>query len=196
MIRGSSVRPGSVGLAGPGAGRPRRRGQQVSDAALKDRVAQLVERLDRPRSRPGRRPRRPWSTSGPRVLPLLPAAVDKPRRPTSPSGSSGSARRSARRTSRPTSGASKVTIKGKGIRLTEAIKKLQAQTGNVDHRPPRGNGAEATNPALDLDIVDKPFFEALDIVAEKAGVTLTFFTGDGTIGLMAGGMAAQPGSRR
>jgi hypothetical protein len=47
-------------------------------------------------------------------------------------------------------------------------------------------GAEVTNPALDLDIVDKPFFEALDVIAEKAEVTPNFYTGDGTIGLMAG----------
>ena len=87
-------------------------------------------------------------------------------------------------------GASKVTLKGKGIRLTEAIKALQTQSGNaiVDIR--EANGEEATNPAIDLDIADKPFFEALDLVAEKAGVGFTPYTGDGTIGLIAGAMAA------
>ena len=41
-----------------------------------------------------------------------------------------------------------------------------------------------TNPALDLDIVDKPFFEALDRGrASRPRSTSNFFTGDGTIGI-------------
>jgi hypothetical protein len=88
-------------------------------------------------------------------------------------------------------GASKVTIRGQGIRLSEAIQRLQAQSGNAINDLREQSGAEVTNPALDLEIVDRPFFEALDVVAGKAGVTPYFFTGDGTIGLMAGAMAAQ-----
>jgi hypothetical protein len=53
-------------------------------------------------------------------------------------------------------------------------------------------GAEVTNPALDLEIVDRPFFEALDVIAKKAEVTPYFSTGDGTIGLMAGAPPAAP----
>ncbi len=79
------------------------------------------------------------------------------------------------------------------MRLTEAIKALQAQSGNVITDLREANGDEATNPALDLDIEDKPFFEAFDIIAEKAGVTFTPYTGDGTLGIMAGGM--DPGHR-
>jgi hypothetical protein len=53
-------------------------------------------------------------------------------------------------------------------------------------------GAEVTNPALDLEIVDASFFEALDLIARKAEVTPYYFTGDGTIGLMAGKPAESP----
>jgi hypothetical protein len=47
-------------------------------------------------------------------------------------------------------------------------------------------GAEVTNPAIDVDIRDKPFLEALDEIARLADVTTSFTTGDGSIGLMAG----------
>jgi len=49
-----------------------------------------------------------------------------------------------------------------------------------------------TNPALDLDLRDKPFFEALDQVARQAEVSTSFFTGDGSIGITAGGSADRP----
>src|SRR5262249_11876158 len=90
-------------------------------------------------------------------------------------------------------GASKVTLKAKGMRLSEVIQKLQAMTGNPISDLREAEGAEATNPSLDLDIADKPFLEALDIVCKQAEVTPSFFTGDGTIGLMPG---APPGKGR
>ena len=72
-----------------------------------------------------------------------------------------------------------MTIQGKGIRLTEAIQKLQAQSGNAITDLREQMGAEATNPALDLEIVDRPFFEALDAICQQAEVTPNFSTGDG-----------------
>src|SRR5204863_5220042 len=90
-------------------------------------------------------------------------------------------------------GASKITIQEKGIRLTEVIKKLQNQSGNMVADLREQEGAEVTNPALDLDIAGKPFFEALDEICKKAEVTPNFFTGDGSIGLMAG---KPPSTRR
>jgi hypothetical protein len=79
------------------------------------------------------------------------------------------------------------------MRLTEALKALQTQSGNVFTDLREANGAEATNPAVDLDIEDKCFFEALDIIAEKAGVAYTPYTNDGTIGITSSTMEAQPG---
>jgi hypothetical protein len=88
-------------------------------------------------------------------------------------------------------GASKVTLQAKGIRLSEAIQKLQAGTGNAITDLREAEGGEASNPSLDLDIVDKPFLAALDIVCKQAEITPNFFTGDGTIGLMPGAPPAR-----
>jgi hypothetical protein len=46
-----------------------------------------------------------------------------------------------------------------------------------------------TNPALDLDVRDKTFFEALDLIARLAEVSVTFSTGDGSVGIMGGASA-------
>lgn len=158
---------------------------QASDAALKDRVLQLVERLDAPKIEARKAAEDALVKLGPKVLPLLPEP-----------GKAGSGERNQRldrvraalRESQDQTnlGATKITLRGNGIRLTEVIQKLQAQSGNVITDLREQEGAEATNPALDLDIADKPFFEALDEVAQKAEITPNFFTGDGSIGLMGG----------
>jgi hypothetical protein len=82
--------------------------------------------------------------------------------------------------------ASTVTIQGQRIRLTEALKALQSQTGNRITDLREANGADATNPALDLDLKDVKFFEALDIIAKKAEISVNFTTADGSIGIMPG----------
>ena len=92
--------------------------------------------------------------------------------------------------------ASRVTIQGQGIRLTEALKLVQSQTGNRMTDLREANGADVTNPAMDLDIKDTPFFEALDQIAKKAEISLDFATGDGTIGIMAARRPACPTDRR
>jgi hypothetical protein len=160
---------------------------QGSDAALRDRVSQLVERLDAPKLEAQQAAEEALVKLGPRILAFLPEATK------------GTSAARAQRLERIRAalleaqesanlGAAKVTIQGQGIRLTEALQKLQAQTGNAITDLREQSGAAVTNPALDLDIKDRTFFEALDLVARKAGVTPYFFTGDGTIGLMAGGM--------
>jgi len=83
-------------------------------------------------------------------------------------------------------GATTVTITGKGIRLTEALKQLQSQSGNMITDLREGTGAEVTNPSLDLDIEKMPFLKALDTIAKLADVTPNYYTGDGSIGLLAG----------
>lgn len=161
---------------------------QVSDAALKDRAAQLVERLSAPKVEARAAAEKSLIDLGPRVLPFLPDAADASKPDLTQRLER--VREALRQKEEVTNlGASKVTLKGQGIRLTEAIKAIQDQTGNPITDLREQYGAEATNPALDLDIEDKPFFEALDLVAGKAGVTITPFTGDGSIGLMAGGYA-------
>jgi hypothetical protein len=162
---------------------------QASDAALRDRVAQLIERLDSEKPETRDAAEKALIGLGARALPVLPEAskvtgkeqkerLVKIRAALQEAAEQGNL------------GASKVTIQGKGIRLTEAIRQLQGQSGNSITDLREQLGSEVTNPSLDLDIVDKPFFEALDIVAQKAEVVPNFFTGDGSIGLMAGTMMA------
>jgi hypothetical protein len=158
---------------------------QTADAALRDRVNQLVERLDAPKMEARQAAEDALLKLGPRILPLLPEGP----------GAGGAERRQrldrireqVREATESTNlDASKVTLQAKGIRLSEAIQKLQAATGNAITDLREAEGGDASNPTLDLDIVAKPYLEALDIVCKKAGITPNFFTGDGTIGLMPG----------
>ena len=156
---------------------------QGTDSALKDRVTQLVDRLGSPKAEAQAAAEKALTDLGERALPFLPtggpqaAKLDKIRQ---------AVREKAEASIN--LGASLVTLQAKGIRLTEAVKALQVQTGNVINDLREANGEEATNPAFDVEIAARPFLEALDLIAEKAGVKITPYTGDGTIGLMAGGM--------
>jgi hypothetical protein len=161
--------------------------QQVSESALKDRVAQLVERLESPKVETRAAAEKSLIELGSKVVAFLPSKVD-------PKKTDLVERLDRVRSTIQTKddqanlGASKVTIKGKAMRLSEAIKALQSQSGNDITDLREANGAEVTNPALDLEIENKDFFEAFDIIAEMAGVTYTPYTNDGTLGIMAGGM--------
>jgi hypothetical protein len=163
---------------------------QGSDAALKDRVAQLVERLDAPKAEAQDAAEKALIGLGPRVLPLLPDVTK-----TTPAARKERLERivQALREAEETANldASKVTIKGKGIRLSEAIRQLQAQTGNAITDLREQLGSDVTNPAFDLEIENMPFFQALDQITQKAELELNFFTGDGSIGLMAAATMAE-----
>ena len=89
-------------------------------------------------------------------------------------------------------GASRVTIQAKGIRLSEALGSIQKQTGNGITDLREQLGVEVTNPAFDLDLHDVPFHEALDRVARLAEVSVNAFTGDGTIGITAAAPSKDP----
>lgn len=162
-------------------------GAQTSDAALRDRVLQLVDRLGAPKIEARKAAEEALIKLGPRILPLLPEAGKAKKDERSEGLERVRAALFEAQNQDPANlGASKVTIKGTGIRLTEVIKALQAQSGNALTDLREQEGAEVTNPALDLEITDKPFLEALDIIARKAELTPNFYTGDGSIGLMAG----------
>ncbi len=167
------------------------RGQSEStDAALHDRVLQLVDRLDAPKPEAREAAMASLIKLGPKILPMLPDPA------TLPTGNRKdrieklrAALRKAEDDINPK--ASRVTLEGKGIRLTEALQQLQKQTGNVITDVREQLGAEVTNPALDLEIRDKPFFEALDQIAKQAEVMTEFYTGDGSVGITAGGTPAK-----
>ncbi|MGC8644068.1 MAG: hypothetical protein ACP5XB_29765 [Isosphaeraceae bacterium] len=164
---------------------------QTADAALRDRVLQLVERLDDPKA--GRRDdaQARLIKLGSKILPLMPdpkSVASKERKERLEKI------RAALRKEEPVTntGAAKVTIQAKGIRLSEAIQQIQKQTGNRISDLREQLGAEVTNPAFDLDIRDMPFYEALDKVAGLAGVSTTAFSGDGSVGITAGMPPKEP----
>jgi hypothetical protein len=162
-----------------------------TDAALRDRVLQLVERLDAPKLEARDAAMASLTKLGPKILPILPDPS------TLPAGNRKDGIEKLRTTLRKAEedinpNASRVTLQGKGIRLTEALQQLQKQTGNPITDLREQLGAEVTNPALDLEIRDTPFLEALDQVARQAEVGIDFRTGDGSVGIMGGGSKAKP----
>jgi hypothetical protein len=171
-------------LVGPGLVR----GQ---DAALRDRVAQLVGRLKADKAADRDAAEQALVALGAKALPALPdpaSIADAEQK-----GRLERVREAlAQADEAQAFTASKVTIKGQGMRLTEALKQLQQQSGNVVTDQREQMGEEVTNPAMDLEIVDQPFFAALDAICEKAGVQPTFYTGDGSVGILAGA-PAMPG---
>jgi hypothetical protein len=195
MRRGSAF-PVSIGLMVCGcllwpAAFPARGQSEPTDAALRDRVLQLVDRLEAPKPEAREAALASLLKLGPKALPMLPDPA------TLPAGNRKdqieklrASLRNAEEEINPN--ASRVTLTGKGVRLSEAIQQLQKQTGNVITDLREQLGAEVTNPALDLEVHDKPFLEALDLVAKQAEVGIDFHTGDGSVGIMAGGAAAKP----
>ena len=156
-----------------------------ADAALRDRTSQLVERLDDPNEEAALVAQAKLIKIGARILPLLPdpSGVASPERKKRLE----KIREAIEQASEPViTEASRVTIQGVGIRLSEAIAQLRKQTGNAIMDMREQLGAEVTDPALDLDIRDQPFFEALDRVAAAAEISITATTGEGSIGIVPG----------
>ncbi len=158
--------------------------QEGPSEALRDRVGKLVETLQTGKTEARETAEKALIELGGRALSLLPTEPAK--------GADDDARtrlervRSTLETQEEERSlkASRVTIEGEGIRLTDALRQLQLQSGNRVSDLREVYGAEATNPGLDLEIKDQPFFQALDEISRQAGVKTTAFTGDGSIGLM------------
>lgn len=155
-----------------------------ADAALRDRVLQLVERLGDPKPEARDDAQNRLIKLGPKILPLLPepTETDKDRK---------DRLEKIRATIKEAAeeintGASKVTIQAKGIRLSDALQQAQRQTGNPITDLREQLGAEVTNPAFDLDLKEVGFLEAIDAIARLADVTINAFSGDGSIGITAG----------
>ncbi len=159
----------------------------AQDAALRDRVAQLVEKLGSEKAEDRDAAEKALAGLGSRALALVPVEVPKSadadtkaRLTRVRAGLEEAQEKAALTTSR-------VTIVGQGMRLSDALLELQKQSGNTLTDVREQYGAEASNPALDFDIKDKPFFEALYEIARQAGLGFDFAVGDGSIGLMPAG---------
>jgi hypothetical protein len=161
------------------------------DAALRDRVLQLLQRLSDPKPQERDEAQARLIKLGPKILPLLPEApaeADKDR------AERLDRIRAALRDSQQDEnhGPSFVTLQGNGIRLSEALQQAQRQTGNAVSDLREQLGAEATNPAFDIDLKRVPFLEAMDRIARAAEVSINAFSGDGSIGITAGAPPKAP----
>lgn len=156
---------------------------QGADAALRDRVDQLVERLASEDAARRDEAAQALIELGPRALPLLPESesLEDPEQ----AGRLDEVRAALAEAGQAVNlGPSLVTLQGEGIRLSDALRMLQQQSGNRITDMREFYGQETTNPAMDLDIEGQSFFEALDVVSRAAGLVPNMYTGDGTIGLM------------
>lgn len=169
------------------------RALQAQDA-LNDRVAQLLEKLESDDAEESKSAESALKKLGPRILPLIPMPDDKSKNPQKAERIRSLIQALGEQQSQNLS-ATIVTIQGKGIRLSDAVKALQQQSGNVLVDLREQTGQEVLNPAIDLDIEKKPFFEALDTVARLANLELSFYTAENAIGLINAPMPpATPGS--
>jgi hypothetical protein len=164
--------------------------------ALKDRVEQLLEKLASDDEASSQAAQDALLKLGPRVLPLLPEP-DKNGKLTKRLSA---LRESLERSGTMSTDASKVTISGESLRLSDVMRSLQRQSGNtlIDLR--EQSGQTASNPSIALDIKDKPFFVALDEIALKTGLSLNFYNAEGAIayleGMEATGANADAGKAR
>jgi hypothetical protein len=166
------------------------RAQGEADAAVRDRVLQLVERLGDPKPEARDEAQARLIKLGGKILPLLPESTgtDKDR-----NDRLDRVRAALKESAdEANTGASKVTIQAKGIRLSEALQQAQRQTGNALTDLREQLGAEVTNPAFDLDLQKVSFLEAVDKIARLAEVQLNAFSGDGSIGITAGAPPKAP----
>jgi len=159
---------------------------QGTDSALKDRVDQLVEKLGGSDEKARDAAEKSLVGLGAKILPVLPDGA-KVKDEAVKARLAKIREALAEDQEKASLVASTVTIQGQGIRLTEALKALQIQTGNRITDLREATGADVTNPSMDLNLKGVKFFEALDIIATKAEVVLDFATNDGTIGIMPGG---------
>ena len=146
--------------------------------ALKDRVVQLLEQLDSPDQKTADAASAAILKLGGRVLPLLPEEASKyPERLKA-------LKDAIQAASKQSTGATLITIKGDSVRLSDVLKAVGQQSGNnvVDLR--EQNGQEVTNPTISLNLEKVPFFQALDEIAHKAGLSLNFYTAENAIGLL------------
>ena len=129
---------------------------QGSDTALRDRVARLVDKLDADKKEARDVAEKTLIELGAKALAFIPdAKKDDSKDRVERLERIRKAMRDA--ADKLNLDSSKITIKVEGIRLSEAIKTIQKQSGNIvtDLRD------EPANPTFDLDFKDKPFLECL-----------------------------------
>ncbi len=156
----------------------------TADVDLQLEVRRLVRQLNAPQLAQRETAEQDLLKLGPPVLDLLPRISD--RTPAEVKQRLGRVRQKlqqavAESAVRP----SRITLHGEAVPLSEAIAALEKQSGNkiVDFR--RQFGQPTTDPPLQLDFDDVPFWEALDGILDRAELSVYGFGEQGAISLVA-----------
>jgi hypothetical protein len=158
---------------------------------LRQRVADLVKRLGAPKAAGRDEAQAELIKLGADALPLLPdeseeLSAEQRRRLTEVrTALAGPAAKAA-------IAGSTLNLAAKGITLSDAVAEIQKQTGNqlVDLREEFGQ--DVTNPELTVDWKNKGFWEAMDELSAKTGVSYYLHTGERQLGLVAQPLPTTP----
>jgi len=144
--------------------------EKPSPAALAAKVKGLIQQLDSNQQARREAAEKDLVALGPDVLPLLPAV--NARTPAEVRNRILRVRAALMQLAiEATTKPAQVNLSGE-MKLSEALAKISQQTGNqfVDYR--ERFGQEPTDPTVKVEVVDKPFWEALDTVLDAAGMTI------------------------
>ncbi len=159
---------------------------------LKQNVADLVKRLDAPKAAARQEAQAELIKLGAAALSLLPpddadelSAEQRRRLAEVRTALLGSSAKAA-------IAGSTLTLAAKAITLSDAVAEIQKQTGNqlVDLREEFGQ--DVTNPEFTVDWKNKRFWEAMDELSAKTGVSYYLHTGERQLGLVAQPLPATP----
>lgn len=152
--------------------------EKLSGVALQAKVKGLIQQLDSNQQARREAAEKELVALGPDVLPLLPTV--NARTPAEVRNRILRVRGALMQlaieaSTRP----AQVNLSGE-MKLSEALAKISEQTGNrfIDYR--QRFGQERTDPTVKIEIVNKPFWEALDTLLDAAGMTIYNYDEDAT----------------
>lgn len=159
---------------------------EAADDDLKLEVRRLVRQLNAPQLAQREAAEEKLLTLGPAILELLPPLTD--RTPAEVKQRVGRVRQKLQRLAaesavRP----SRITLRGEAISLSKVLAALEEQSANkiVDFR--REFGQQVTDPKLQVDFHDTPFWEAVDRVLDQAELGVYPFGRERAINVVARG---------
>jgi len=159
---------------------------QVDAAAQDDlrlEVRRLVRQLDSPQLLQREEAEQKLLALGPKILDLLPPITER-----TPAEVKQRLRRIRQKlqqaAAEAVARASLVTLQGKDLPLSKVLAAIEQQTGNklVDYR--RRFGHQSTDPKLDVEFDETPFWQALDQVLDQAGLTTYAYGKPGAISII------------
>ena len=172
----------------PGLGESGSPGLDAADDALKLEVRRLVHQLGAPQLARRQRAEEKLLKLGPRIIDLLPPPSD--RTLAEIRERVGRIRQKLQLdAARTAARSSTITLREKSMRLSEVLAEIEKLSGNkiVDFRERFGH--KVTDPLLNVDFDQTPFWSALDRVLDQAGLTVYEFGQPQAITLVDGGQS-------